>query len=98
MKLPISWLSDYMEKDFSDIKEFCDKMTMSGSKVEGYEELGGEFTNVCVGLVKSVVPHPDSDHMVICQVDVGDEVLKIVTGAPNVFEGAYVAVSKSGAE
>lgn len=97
MKLPISWLSDYMDCDFSNIKEFCDKMTMSGSKVEGYETIGGGFDNVVVGYVKSVVTHPNSDHMVICQVNVGDEELKIVTGAPNVFEGAYVAVSKIGA-
>lgn len=97
MKLPISWLSDYMDCDFSDIKEFCDRMTMSGSKVEGYETLGGGFDNVVIGRVKSVAPHPNSDHMVICQVDVGSEELKIVTGAPNVFEGAIVAVSKIGA-
>lgn len=97
MKLPLSWLSDYMDRDFQDINEFCDKMTMSGSKVEGFEQMGGDFTNVVVGLVKEVTVHPNSDHMVICQVDVGDEVLKIVTGAPNVFEGAYVAVSKIGA-
>lgn len=98
MKLPISWLSDYCDRDFSDIKEFCDRMTMSGSKVEGYETFGGDFSDVVVGLVKEVSPHPNSDHMVICQVDVGEEVLKIVTGAPNVFEGAYVAVSKIGAQ
>lgn len=98
MKLPISWLSDYMDREFDDVKEFCDRMTMSGSKVEGFTRMGGEFTNVVVGHVLSVRPHPDSDHMVICQVDVGDEELKIVTGAPNVYEGAYVAVSKIGAE
>ncbi len=97
MKLPLSWLNDYMDYDFSDIKEFCDKMTMSGSKVEGYDIMGGSFEGVVVGYVKEVKVHPNSDHMVICQVDVGEEVLKIVTGAPNVYEGAYVAVSKIGA-
>lgn len=97
MKLPLSWLSDYMDRDFSDVKEFCDRMTMSGSKVEGFETLGAEFSDVVVGRVEKVIPHPNSDHMVICQVNVGDENLKIVTGAPNVFEGAYVAVSKIGA-
>ncbi len=98
MKLPLSWLSDYMEKDFDDIKEFCDRMTMSGSKVEGFERLGDEFTNVVVGRIENIEKHPNSDHMVICRVNVGDEELTIVTGAPNAYQGAYVAVAKIGAE
>ena len=70
-------------------------MTMSGSKVEGYEFEGNEISNVVVGKVLEVVPHPDSDHMVITQVDVGeDEPVQIVTGASNVNVGDFVPVAK----
>ncbi len=97
MNLPLSWLKDYMDINLDDVKGFCDAMTMSGSKVETFEELGNNFSNVVTGKIESIVPHPDSDHMVICMVNVGTEVLKIVTGAPNAKEGATVAVAMIGA-
>lgn len=98
MNLSIKWLSDYIKKDIP-IAEFCSGMTMSGSKVECYETEGSEIKNVVVGKLLSVVPHENSDHLVVCQVDVGkDAPIQIVTGAPNVSAGDIVPVALVGAE
>lgn len=94
MDLSMKWLADYVDCK-CDIKKFCAEMTLSGSKVECYGEEGDYISNVVVGKILSVVPHPDSDHMVITQVDVGeDEPVQIVTGAQNVNEGDFVPVAK----
>ena len=96
MKAPISWL-----KDFADInvnaEELAEKMTLSGSKVEGIEDLGKSFDNVVVGKILSLEKHPDADRLKIAQVDIGKEVIQVVTGAPNVKEGDYVPVALVGA-
>lgn len=85
MKLPLSWLSEYTNVDGITPKEYNAAMTMSGSKVECVEYLGEGIENVLTGEVLSVTPHPDSDHLVICQLNVGQaEPVQIVTGAPNV--------------
>ncbi len=90
MKLSRNWLDEFTQVNVSD-KEFCERMTMSGSKVEGVEVLGSEISNVVVGRVLKLERHPDSDHLWICQVDVGrEEPVQIVTGAQNVQEGALV--------
>ena len=90
MKLSRNWLNEFTEVNVSD-KEFCDRMTMSGSKVEGVEVLGSEITNVVVGKVLAMEKHPNSDHLWICQVDVGKgEPVQIVTGAQNVQVGDLV--------
>lgn len=94
MDLSMKWLADYVDCDMP-IKDFVSGLTLSGSKVECYEQEGAEISNVVVGKVLSVVPHPDSDHMVITQVDVGeDQPVQIVTGASNVNEGDFVPVAK----
>lgn len=95
MNLSMKWLSDYVKADMP-IKEYCHALTMSGSKVECYEIEGSEISNVVVGKLLSVEPHPDSDHLVICQVEVGqDAPIQIVTGAPNVKAGDIVPVALS---
>lgn len=87
----MNWLSDYVKTDGTDIKTYCDRMTDSGSKVESYEILGDDIKNVVVARIKSIEKHPDSDHLQICQMDVGTgEDIQIVTGASNIFEGAIV--------
>ncbi len=94
MNLPMSWLRDYMNIGEIDTKEYEHKMTMSGSKVEGTERLGGEAENIRTGKVLKVEAHPDADKLVVCQVEVGEEApIQIVTAAPNVFEGAIVPVA-----
>lgn len=96
MNLSMKWLSDYVKADMP-IKDYCHALTMSGSKVEGYEIEGSEISNVVVGKLLSVVPHENSDHLVVCQVEVGkDAPIQIVTGAPNVKAGDIVPVALDG--
>ena len=95
MKLSREWLGEYTSIDASD-KEYCDAMTMSGSKVEGYEVLGEEIANVVVGRVEEIIRHTNSDHMWVCQVDVGGRTVQIVTGAQNVSQGDLVPVALDG--
>ena len=93
MKLSKKWLRDYVPVEVSD-KEFADTMTLTGSKVECYEQEGAELRNIVVGQVLSLEHHPDSDHLWVCQVDAGgDAPLQIVTGAQNLTAGDYVPVA-----
>ena len=97
MDLPMSWLGDYTDITGVTPKEYSDKMTMSGSKVEGVENLGRELDKVVVGKVLECEDHPDSDHLHVCMVDVGeDEPIQIVCGAPNVAVGQKVPVALNG--
>ena len=90
MNLSMRWLDEFVHVD-TPIHDFCETLTMSGSKVEGYEVEGTEIENVVVGKVLAMERHPDSDHMWICQVDVGkSEPVQIVTGAQNVHVGDLV--------
>ncbi len=94
MDLSMRWLADYVDCK-CDIKTFCDALTLSGSKVECHTEEGDYLSNVVVGHVVDIVPHPNSDHMFICQIDVGEgEPVQIVTGAQNVHKGDYVPAAK----
>ena len=98
MNLSLKWLADYVDCGVS-VKEFCAGMTMSGSKVETYETEGEVVKNVIVGKLVSITPHENSDHLQVCQVDVGgDSPIQIVTGAQNIVEGALVPVAMIGAE
>ena len=91
MNLSMKWLADFVDVSDVNINDYCDRMTLTGSKVEGYEEMGAEIENVVVARIKKIVPHPDSDHLLICTMDAGrGEDIQIVTGAQNVFEGAIV--------
>lgn len=97
MDLSMRWLSDYIDLSDLSIKEICSGLTISGSKVERYETEGSEISNVVVGKILSVVPHEDSDHLVVCQVEVGkDAPIQIVTGASNVETGQYIPVALDG--
>ncbi|MBQ7170863.1 MAG: phenylalanine--tRNA ligase subunit beta [Clostridia bacterium] len=91
MKLSLEWLSDFVPCDGIAPKEYCDRMTATGSKVEGFEILGEDIVNVKTAKILSLVRHENSDHLWVCQADVGGGVTKqIVTGAQNLFEGAVV--------
>ena len=93
MKLSKRWLSEYIKLNCSD-KQFADAMTMSGSKVEAFEQEGSQLQNIVVGLVTATERHPDSERLWVCQIDVGSEQVQIVTAAQNVVVGAYVPVAK----
>ena len=93
MKLSRKWLSEFVAVDAND-KKFAEAMTLSGSKVEITEDLGAEIQNVAAGRIVKMERHPDSDHMWICQLDVGrEEPVQIVTGAWNIHEGDMVPVA-----
>ncbi len=96
MNLSMRWLKEFVDLDVPT-RQYAADMTMSGSKVEGYAVEGSEITNVVVGKCLSVEKHPNADTLVICKIDVGEgEPLQIVTGATNMFPGAYIPVAKDG--
>ena len=95
MKLSRKWLTEFVDIGPVDDRTFAEAMTISGSKVEVTEDLGAEIANVVAGRIVKMERHPDSDHMWICQLDVGEaEPLQIVTGAWNIHEGDLVPVAK----
>ena len=96
MKVSMNWLKRYTDIPVSNA-EYESRMVMSGTGVEGMEDLGAELENVVVGRVLTCENHPNSDHLHVCSVDVGDETLQIVCGAPNVAAGQLVPVAKIGA-
>ncbi len=96
MKLNRKWLhEEFVDLSAYSDKEYVEKLTIFGQKVETYERMDAEIKNVVVGKVLSIERHPDSDHMWICMIDVGDEEpVQIVTGAQNVKQGDLVPVAK----
>ena len=96
MTTSLSWIKAYVPDLEVEAQEYMDAMTLSGSKVEGYKKLDANLDKIVIGQVTNIEPHPDADKLVICQVNVGDTSIQIVTGAPNVFEGAKVPVVLDG--
>ncbi len=96
MLISRKWLDEFVSVKDNN-KDFSEAMTLSGSKVEGWEELGKEMKNLVVGRVTDMAKHENSDHMWVCQVDVGAETVQIVTGAWNVHVGDIVPVAMHGA-
>lgn len=93
MIVSLKWLNDYTDVKVS-AKEFCDRMIMSGSNLETCKEMGTGIEGVKLGKIVEIEQHPDADRLVVCQLDVGeDETLQIVTGATNIYVGAYVPVA-----
>ena len=94
MNLSRKWLADFVDVSDIENKAYCDRMTDTGSKVEGFEVLGEDIENVVVGRITTITPHENSDHLQICMLNVGaTEEVQIVTGAQNVFPGAIVPVA-----
>lgn len=93
MNTPLSWIKAYVPGLDVTASEYTDAMTLSGSKVEGYEVFDKNLEKIVVGKIEKIEPHPNADKLIVCQVDVGEaEPIQICTGAHNVFEGAYVPV------
>lgn len=97
MKVDIEWLKDYSEIDVSS-KELADRLTMTGSKVEGIETKGNDIKNVVVGKILDIKKHPDADKLIVTQVDIGAGKVQIVTGADNVKVGDIIPIAKDGSE
>ncbi|BCN29829.1 phenylalanine--tRNA ligase subunit beta [Anaeromicropila herbilytica] len=99
MKTPLSWIKEYVPDLEVTDKEYMDAMTLSGSKVEGFERLDANLEKIVVGKILKIERHPDADKLIVCQVQVGstaEEAVQIVTGAPNVKEGDVVPVVLDG--
>lgn len=96
MNTPLSWIKAYVPDLDVTPQEYTDAMTLSGTKVEGYEELDRDLDKIVVGQIEKIEKHPDADKLVICQVNIGTETIQIVTGAPNVEEGQKVPVVLDG--
>ncbi len=92
----LSWIKEFVPGLDVTPQEYVDAMTLSGSKAEGYEQLDADLDRIVIGKVLKVEQHPDADKLVVCQVNIGTETIQIVTGAPNVFEGAKVPVVLDG--
>ena len=97
MKASVEWLKEYSDIDVDSIK-LGDILTMTGSKVETIEQKGNDIKNVVVGKILEIKKHEDSDHLVITQIDLGNEKVQIVTGANNIKEGDIVPIAKDGSE
>ncbi len=96
MNTPISWMKAYVPDLDVDVQEFVDKMTLSGSHVEGYEKKDKNLEKIVVGRIETMEKHPDADKLVVCQVNVGSENLQIVTGAKNVKVGDLIPLVLDG--
>ena len=96
MNTSISWLKAYVPDLDITTQEYVDGMTLSGTHVEGYEKMDQDLEKIIIGQIDKIERHPDADKLVVCQVNVGEETVQIVTGAQNVFEGAKVPVVLDG--
>lgn len=97
MNSSLSWIKAYVPGLDVTAQEYTDAMTLSGTKVEGYECLDADLSNIVIGQIEKIEKHPDADKLIICQVNVGAEApIQIVTGAPNVKEGDKVPVVLDG--
>lgn len=98
MNTPLSWIKAYVPELECTEQEYMDAMTMSGTKVEGYEKFDADLDKIIVGKIEKIERHPDADKLVVCQVAIDEEgtVTQIVTGAPNVKEGQKVPVVLDG--
>lgn len=97
MNTSLKWIKDMVPGLEASPQEYADAMTLSGTKVEGYEAFDKDLDKIIIGQIKKIERHPDADKLVVCQVDVGaQELVQIVTGAPNVKEGQKVPVVLDG--
>ena len=96
MNTALSWIKAYVPELDVTPQEYTDAMTLSGTKVEGYVCLDKNLEKIVVGQIDNIEPHPDANKLVVCQVNVGNEVIQIVTGANNIKEGDKVPVVLDG--
>ena len=96
MNTSLSWVKAYVPDLDVTAQEYCDAMTLSGTKVEGYEVMDADLEKIIIGQIVSIEKHPDADKLIICQVNIGSEMVQIVTGAQNVKESDKVPVVLDG--
>ena len=96
MNTSLSWMKMYVPDLDVDPQEYTDAMTLTGTKVEGYERTDADLDKIVIGQIDKIEQHPDADKLVVCQVNIGTETIQIVTGAPNIKEGDKVPVVLDG--
>lgn len=96
MNTALSWIKAYVPELACTDQEYCDAMTLTGTKVENYARLDKNLEKIVVGQIEKIERHPDADKLIVCQVNIGSEVIQIVTGAPNVKEGDKIPVVLDG--
>ncbi len=96
MNTALSWIKAYVPGLSCTDQEYCDAMTLSGTKVEGYVRTDKNLEKIVIGQIERIDRHPDADKLVVCQVNIGTETIQIVTGAPNVEVGNKVPVVLDG--
>ena len=96
MNTSLSWIKAYVPELDVTAQQYTDAMTLSGTKVEGFERLDADLDKIVIGQIDKIEKHPDADKLIICQVDIGEKAIQIVTGAPNVKEGDKVPVVLDG--
>ena len=96
MNTSLSWIKAYVPDLDVTAQEYTDAMTLTGTKVETFEKLDTDLDKIVIGQILSIERHPDADKLIICQVNVGEKTVQIVTGAPNVHEGDKVPVVLDG--
>ena len=96
MNTSLSWIKMYVPDLDVTAQEYTDAMTLTGTKVEGFEKLDADLDKIVIGQIEKIEKHPDADKLIICQVNIGTESVQIVTGAPNVKEGDKVPVVLDG--
>ena len=87
MNTSMSWIKMYVPDLDVTAQEYTDAMTLSGTKVEGYEKLDADLDKIVIGQIMKIEKHPDADKLIVCQVDIGTETVQIVTGAPQCKRG-----------
>ncbi len=96
MNTALSWIKAYVPGLTCTDQEYCDRMTLTGTKVEGFERMDKNLEKIVVGQIEKIEKHPDADKLIVCQVNIGSGVIQIVTGAPNVKVGDKVPVVLDG--
>ena len=96
MNTSLSWIKAYVPDLNVTAQEYTDAMTLSGTKVEGFEKMDADLDKIVVGQIEKIEKHPDADKLIVCQVNIGTETIQIVTGAPNVKEGDKIPVVLDG--
>lgn len=96
MNTALSWIKAYVPGLTCTDQEYCDRMTLTGTKVEGFERMDKNLEKIVVGQIEKIEKHPDADKLIVCQVNIGSEVIQIVTGASNVKVGDKIPVVLDG--
>ncbi len=96
MNTSLSWIKTYVPDLDITAQEYTDAMTLTGTKVEAFEQLDADLDKIVVGQIVEIEKHPDADKLVVCQVDISTEIIQIVTGAPNVYKGMKTLVCLDG--